>query len=86
MKKSFPPESVSPDATASVDTPTASLPRVIRMPGLRQMYPVARTTIYELIKAGKLPRPIALSKRARGWVLADVEECIAKLKAEANHG
>ncbi|PTR03788.1 AlpA family transcriptional regulator [Paraburkholderia sp. GV068] len=86
MKKSFSPQSVSPDATASVDTPTASLPRVIRMPGLRQMYPVARTTIYELIKAGKLPRPIALSKRARGWVLADVEECIAKLKAEANHG
>jgi len=86
MKKSFPLESVSPDAAASVDTPTASLPRVIRMPGLRQMYPVARTTIYELIKAGKLPRPIALSKRARGWVLADVEECLAKLKAEANHG
>jgi len=86
MKKSFPLGSVSPDAAASVDTPTASLPRVIRMPGLRQMYPVARTTIYELIKAGKLPRPIALSKRARGWVLADVEECLAKLKAEANHG
>ncbi|PQV51912.1 AlpA family transcriptional regulator [Paraburkholderia sp. BL21I4N1] len=86
MKKSFPPEAVSSDAAAPVDTATASLPRVIRMPDLQRIYPVGRTTIYELIKAGKLPRPVALSKRARGWVLAEIEECITKLKTEANHG
>mgnify|MGYP001605422663 CR=1 FL=1 len=61
------------------------LPRVIRMPDLLRMYPVGRTTIYALIKAGKLPRPIALSKRARGWVLSEIEQCIAVLKAEARN-
>jgi len=92
MKKSFQSEDVLQSSAAPLYT-TEPLPaqpqshgRVIRMPGLQQMYPVGRTTIYELIKAGKLPRPIALSKRARGWVLSEVEECIAKLKAEANNG
>ena len=97
MNKSFTPESVPRPAAAPVDTPTHSVaaplvapaqpfPLVVRMPDLQRIYPVGRTTIYELIKAGKLPRPVALSKRARGWVLAEIEECITKLKAEANHG
>lgn len=82
MKNSFSPDAVPHAAAAPTDTP---LPRiVIRMPGLQQIYPVGRTTIYALIKAKKLPRPIALSKRARGWVLSEVEECIARLKAEAS--
>lgn len=95
MKKSFAPESVPRPVAAQLDTltrpvaapqvsPTNQVPRVIRMPDLQRIYPVGRTTIYELIKAGKLPRPIALSKRARGWVLAEIEECIAKLKVEAD--
>lgn len=86
MKKSLNPESVPQPVAAPTGSPTTSLPRVIRMPDLQRIYPVGRTTIYELIKAGKLPRPVALSKRARGWVLAEIEECITKLKAEANHG
>ncbi|PRY03208.1 AlpA family transcriptional regulator [Paraburkholderia sp. BL25I1N1] len=86
MKKSFTPEAVPQPAAAPVNATAVPLPRVIRMPDLQRMYPVGRTTIYELIKAGKLPRPVALSKRARGWVLAEIEECIAKLKAEAKHG
>ncbi|WP_193727032.1 helix-turn-helix transcriptional regulator [Burkholderia sp. BE17] len=85
MKKSTIPDSFPQPSAASTSEPATSLPRIIRMPTLMQMYPVGRTTIYELIKAQKLPRPIALSKRARGWVLAEIEECIAKLKAEA-HG
>lgn len=85
MKKSLNPESVLQPVAAPTGTPTTSLPRVIRMPDLLKIYPVGRTTIYELIKMQKLPRPIALSTRARGWVLAEIEECIAKLKAEADH-
>jgi prophage regulatory protein len=86
MKKSFAPEALPQPTALSVDTNTVPLPRVIRMSDLQRIYPVGRTTIYELIKAGKLPRPVALSTRARGWVLAEIEECITKLKAEVNHG
>ncbi|MGF6534942.1 putative DNA-binding transcriptional regulator AlpA [Paraburkholderia sp. GAS206C] len=86
MKKSFIPDTRPHPVAAPMDTPTMSHSRVIRMPDLLKMYPVGRTTIYELIKVQKLPRAIALSKRTRGWVLAEVEECIAKLKAEANNG
>ncbi|ABE30571.1 phage transcriptional regulator, AlpA [Paraburkholderia xenovorans LB400] len=85
VKKSPNAKSVPQPVAAPMDTPTMSHSRVIRMPDLLQMYPVGRTTIYELIKMQKLPRPIALSKRARGWVLSEIEECIAKLKAEANN-
>lgn len=84
MKKSFIPDTLPHPAAAPMDTPTTSRSRVIRMPDLQKMYPVGRTTIYELIKAQKLPRPIALSKRARGWLLFEIEDCIAKLKAEAD--
>lgn len=94
MKKTFkpvdlpqpvaaPPCTTTPSAAQPLVMPTQSHARVIRMPDLLQMYPVGRTTIYKLIKEQKLPRPVALSKRARGWVLAEIEECIAKLKAEA---
>jgi len=94
MKRTFKPDDLPQPVAAPLCTttpsvaqplvmPTQSHARVIRMPDLLRIYPVGRTTAYDLIKKGKLPRPVALSKRARGWVLAEIEECIAKLKAEA---
>ncbi len=42
------------------------LPDVIRATGLR------RSAIYDAIRGGDFPRPVALTRRARGWLASDV--------------
>lgn len=38
---------------------------------------LARSTVYERIKAGSFPAPIGLGARAVGWLEADVDAWIA---------
>ena len=34
------------------------------------------------MKAGRFPRPVSLSARARGWLASEVDEWLASLKAD----
>jgi prophage regulatory protein len=47
--------------------------RVIRLPAVREVTGMGRTTLYRNIKNGKFPRPIILGARAVGWIEADVQ-------------
>ena len=38
---------------------------------------LARSTLYEAIKAGQFPSPVALGPRAVGWLESDIEAWIA---------
>lgn len=73
-------------ATAS-DTPRRhpdSMPtRAIRRGQLRQIVPLADTTIYEMERRGEFPRRFALTRRCVVWDLAEVEAWLAERKREA---
>jgi prophage regulatory protein len=54
-------------------TTAAPFSRMIRRHQLRQMVPLADSTIYEMEQRGEFPRRFALSPRCVVWDLAEVE-------------
>lgn len=53
------------------------LPRTIRRNELRQLVPLADTTIYDMEQRGEFPRRFALTARCVVWDLAEVEAWLA---------
>ncbi|HXT07294.1 MAG TPA: AlpA family phage regulatory protein [Roseiarcus sp.] len=54
-----------------------SIKRSIRRHQLREMVPLADSTIYEMEQRGEFPRRFALSPRCVVWDLAEVEAWLA---------
>ena len=52
---------------------TTQIRRTIRRQQLREMVPMADSTIYEMEQRGEFPRRFALSPRCIVWDLAEVE-------------
>lgn len=46
--------------------------RILRLPHVENLVGLRKTKIYDLMKAGQFPKPVALSPRARGWIEAEV--------------
>jgi prophage regulatory protein len=53
--------------------PSLGTKRAIRRPELRQIVPLADTTIYEMEQRGEFPRRFYLTTRCVAWDLAEVE-------------
>lgn len=51
--------------------------RTIRRQQLREMVPLADSTIYEMVQRGEFPRRFALSPRCVVWDLAEIEAWLA---------
>lgn len=60
--------------------------RAIRRAQLRQIVPLADTTIYELERRGEFPRRFALTRRCVVWDLAEVEAWLADRKRDGEAG
>lgn len=57
--------------------------RMIRRQELRQIVPLADTTIYEMEQRGEFPRRFALTPRRVVWDLAEVEAWLAERLSKA---
>lgn len=58
--------------------------RTIRRPELRQIVPLADTTIYDMERRGEFPRRFNLTARCVVWDLAEVEAWIAARRQASN--
>ena len=58
-----------------------SIKRTIRRQQLREMVPLADSTIYEMEQRGEFPRRFALSPRCVVWDLAEVEAWLASRRS-----
>ncbi len=58
-----------------------SIKRTIRRHQLREIVPLAESTIYEMEQRGEFPRRFALSPRCVVWDLAEVEAWLASRRA-----
>lgn len=54
-------------------TTDRALPRTIKKPELRQMVPLADSTIWEMERRGEFPQRFLLTPRCVVWDLAEVE-------------
>ena len=57
--------------------------RIIRIDEVCGLVALGKSAIYKLARDGKFPRQIALTKRARGWRLSEIQAHIARLDAAA---
>lgn len=55
----------------------SSASTVLRRPQVQARTGLARSTIYELVSAGRFPPPIRLSDRTVGWLESEIEGWIA---------
>jgi prophage regulatory protein len=57
--------------------------QILRFEAVSERTGLKRTAIYERIKTGEFPAPVALGKRARDWRLSEIEMWIkARGRAE----
>lgn len=56
---------------------TASL-HLVRLPEVKAICGLSRSSIYLLIRNGRFPPPVAISGRARGWIRYEVEGWVAE--------
>ncbi|HEY1862735.1 MAG TPA: AlpA family phage regulatory protein [Roseiarcus sp.] len=64
-----------------VREPEVALKKTIRRQQLREMVPLADSTIYEMEQRGEFPRRFALSPRCVVWDLAEVEAWLASRRS-----
>lgn len=50
--------------------------RILRVPDVKKITGLSRTTIYKLVKEQDFPSPIKLSKKAIGWPESTIENWI----------
>ena len=48
--------------------------KVLRLPSVKELTGLSRSTIYLRIKNGEFPKPISLGDRAVGWLEKDVDD------------
>lgn len=49
---------------------------LLRLPKVKKITGLGRSTIYRMMKAGEFPRPVAISRGAVGWRQSDIERWI----------
>ncbi len=47
-------------------------PVILRLPAVEAQTGLKKTALYEKVKAGDFPRPVAIGTRARGWLASEV--------------
>ncbi len=56
--------------------------RILRRPDVETQTGLSRSTIYDLMKAHKFPRPVPLGEKSVGWLESEIENWIAERVAE----
>jgi prophage regulatory protein len=57
--------------------------RMLNVKEVAKMLGVSKSTVYNLINEGKLPRPILITERLRRWKLSDILNYIEKKAGSA---
>ena len=67
------------DAAETAGNPLSTA-RLIRLPAVQQRVGIGRTAVYEMIKAGKFPRPVKLGA-ASAWIDLEITQWMEQLAA-----
>ena len=56
--------------------------RILRRPAVEARVGLSRSTLYDMMRAGKFPRPVPLGMKSVGWLESDISNWIAERVAE----
>lgn len=59
--------------------------KILRLPAVKDMTGLSRSTIYLRISDGKFPKPVSLGSRAVGWVESEIHEWLSQRIAESRN-
>jgi prophage regulatory protein len=51
---------------------------ILRLPDVKRLIGLSRSTIYQLVAQGSFPKPVHLGERSVGWVQAEVEQWLQR--------
>jgi len=51
---------------------------IIRLPELKARTGLSKTTIYDLISAGKFPDRVKIGQRSVGWISAEIDDWVSE--------
>lgn len=68
---------------AAQQTKALQIDPVLRLPQVEAAIGQGKSQVYRLVKAGLLPQPLKLGKRASGWRSSDIAAYIARLTPAA---
>ena len=54
--------------------------QILRMPDLKRLTGLSKTTIYRMIAEGEFPRPVQLRKQSVGWRASAIQQWSESLK------
>ena len=55
--------------------------QLIRLPQVKEITGLGKSTIYRLIEEGDFPKQVSLGARSVAWVMSQVEDwCLSKVK------
>lgn len=57
--------------------------KILRRPDVEEMLGVKRSTIYDWMKAGAFPKPVALGERLVGWRESDIAAWLASRQTKS---
>ena len=52
--------------------------KILRLPEVKNITGLSRSTIYLQISQGKFPKPLSLGSRAVGWTEQDIDDWISE--------
>jgi prophage regulatory protein len=51
---------------------------ILRLPSVKTITGLSRSTIYQRISQGTFPKPVSLGGRAVGWLAAEIQEWLQR--------
>lgn len=51
--------------------------KLLRLPDVIERTALRRSTIYEMMSAGRFPRPVKLNLRSNGWIESEIADWVA---------
>lgn len=59
--------------------------KILRLPTVKAITGLSRSTIYLRVSQGSFPKPISLGARAVGWVESEITDWIAQRIQQSRH-
>ena len=70
-----------PANLSAVDVPSNMSKGYLRLPRVLELFPVSKSTWWEMVRDGRAPKPVTLARRCTAWKVEEIIDLIARTGA-----